>query len=139
MLSSPYIWDSEYRCRCCGKFPPDFDANEAPWSLLFYKFKRLREAKCKPIIWNRGYSCPLHNQEIGGVEISAHLFGLAGDLRCNGHEDLKETEQLVERYIPEVRMGVYKQGDTQWVHIDIAYLIYPRATPMWKEGVRWYK
>ena len=131
-MIAPYITRAEYACRCCGELPPDVD-NTYPLahSMLFEAFEIIREAYGKPIPISSGYRCPLHNTFIGGSYLSAHMFGMALDLKLGSERDY--VLEIIEREIPDLRVGKYDWG----LHIDTAYLINPRAKEAWKKKQRW--
>lgn len=80
MRSSDFIyWDrvkffnkKEFNCRCCGK--SNISAN------LILKLDLARELAETPFVITSGYRCPKHNIEVGGVNDSAHIHGLAVDI-----------------------------------------------------------
>lgn len=132
---SDYITETEYKCRCCDKLPPSLDLDDiaTPYQILFDSFKFIREAWGKPIYISSGYRCPMRNAYVGGKVLSAHMFGLALDLVCDGIDEVYELEDIVEEICPDLRRGRYDWG----LHIDTAYFIYPKATEKWHEGARW--
>ena len=133
-----HITENEYKCVCCSAFPPDFDADDiaVPYGILFDSFKTIREAWGKPIRITSGYRCPMHNAMIGGTVLSAHMFGLALDLGCDDINEVYELDELIEELAPDLRRCRYTDSGS-FIHIDVAYFIYPRATAKWREGVRW--
>ena len=133
-----YILHSEYRCTCCENYPPDFDIDDiaVPYELLFDSFKAIREAWDKPIRITSGYRCPMHNAMVGGRVLSVHQFGLALDLDLDNIDEVYELDALIEDVAPDLRRGRYTDLGS-FIHIDVAYFIYPRATAKWREGVRW--
>ena len=130
---APYISRQEYQCQCgkCGNsLPPDLkkdENNEWPtvYMALFDRFKDLRESWGKPIPITSGYRCTKHPLKWG-----VHTFGLALDLAV----DPTEFAKLVERDMPELRMGVYADGH---VHLDVGWLIRPRWSNDLCQGARW--
>lgn len=74
----------------------------------------------------------MHNAFVGGRVLSAHMFGLALDCVCSNRE-INLLIELIEEHYPDLRRGEYDN----FVHIDCAYLIFPRASDSWDEGVRW--
>jgi len=66
----------EFKCPCCG------DVNMDPQFLTM--LDRARGNAGTPFYINSGFRCPKHNAEVGGKPDSAHLFGLAADIRCKG-------------------------------------------------------
>ena len=135
---APYITDSEYRCKCCSELPPDFDPTDiaVPYGILFDAFKVIRESWGKPIRITSGYRCPMHNAMVGGKVLSVHQFGLAFDLDCDDIDEVYELDSVIKEIAPDLRRGKYIDIGT-FIHIDVAYFIYPRASHNWKEGVQW--
>ncbi len=138
-LIAPYIDKSEYACTHCGNLPVDlYDSGgeiNTPYALFFDSFRAIRELWGKAIPILSGYRCPEHNKAIGGEDLSVHLFGLALDLDCKDADEVQMLKNTIVLIHPELRIGEY----AGFLHIDSAYLIYPRATESWKEGVRWKK
>lgn len=127
---SKYLLFSEYTCPHCGKFPPDFNIRDLakPFSTLFNIADAIREIYGYPIPMH-GYRCLKHNANVTDTEYSVHPFGLALDMKGKA----KELAEIVEQEFPELRMGIYPKH----IHIDVGYLIFPRATEDWHEGARW--
>ena len=135
MMISKYITNSEYSCRCCSELPPDYGVY--PYEEFFDIFDDIREEWGKPIIINSGYRCPVHNASLFGASpISAHIFGMALDLRCNDNDEVDELYDHIVGMYPSLRIGRYK-GDATFIHIDTAFKISPRASINWREGARW--
>lgn len=67
------------------------------------------------MIITSGYRCEEHNKEVGGVEDSAHLEGLAADVKC---EDPRYRFLLIAALIKVgfKRIGIYDS----FVHCDLA-------------------
>ncbi len=139
---APYILKSEYICRCpCKRLPPSFpkdfsilDKNN-PFLRLFTFWVILRKEWNKEIKITSGYRCVKYNKQIGGAPISAHIFGVALDLLFNSEEEVKDFKNLIEEKAPELRMGEYTR-QPGLIHIDTAYLIYPKAHNAWVKGKR---
>jgi len=134
---SEHISFEEYACKCCKRLPPDFKIDAIPNVFLefFNAFEQLRKKWEKPISIVSGYRCVQHNRRIGGAPLSAHLFGLALDLLFETNEDAEKFRALVDAVTPELRMGKYNKHP-RLVHIDTAYLIFPRAHRAWAKGKR---
>ena len=136
---SPHITLAEYRCKCCGAVPPDFWKSGRPtptYLYLFEKFEFLHHVRGdKPIHVESGYRCRKRNADplVGGSEFSVHLFGLALDLWFDTPEEIADFARDVDDLQKGLRMGVYPWG----VHIDVGFLIYPKAFAEWTQGVRW--
>jgi len=134
-MIAKYITREEYQCRCCKLLPPDFTDNTypLPHSMLFESFEIIREAYGEPIIISSGYRCPLHNTFVGGTYLSTHLFGMALDLKFDTTQETECVYQIIEREVPDLRVGRYET----YLHIDMGYLITPRASEHWIKGKRW--
>ena len=129
-----YILTEEYVCRCCHSLPPSFNSDkpDAPFEILFDSFALIRERWGAPINITSGYRCPRHNSFVSGHPLSVHQFGLALDIKVEPH-DIERLYSIVEHEVPNLRVGKYET----WLHIDVGYLIYPKASYSWKKGVRW--
>jgi uncharacterized protein YcbK (DUF882 family) len=80
-----------------------------------------------PFIITSGLRSPDQNKNIGGVEDSAHLFGLAVDLLCR--DDLsrfKIVKALISLGVS--RIGIYSDGH---IHCDVSTTL--------PQGVMWNK
>ncbi len=77
------------------------------------KLDKARELYGKPMIINSAFRTPEHNKEVGGKPNSAHLYGLAVDIRVDGSRSRFEiTTALIE--IGFNRIGVAKS----FIHVD---------------------
>lgn len=123
---SKYFSKSEITCKCgCG-----FDSLDI--QLLSY-LNKIRETLGRPVIITSGCRCQAYNIKVGGKPDSAHIRGLAVDIRCNGYWVHSETDTelnirvipsqeryellrvIVEFLSPITRMGIGKD----FVHIDL--------------------
>ena len=57
---------------------------------LCFKLDRAREFYGSPIIITSGYRSPEHNKKIGGAAKSAHIFGMAVDIRIPQDEFIQK-------------------------------------------------
>jgi len=135
---APYILRKEYECPCCHRIPYILEKHGivTPYNLLFESFELIRNKWGKPIRISSGYRCPKFNRAIGGAELSVHLFGLALDLDLDNVQEVRQLDQLIERWTPQLRRGTYEETGT-FIHIDVAYFIYPIVLEEWHEGARW--
>lgn len=138
---SAHITRAEYECHHCHKLPPDLYTFHELYQELFDVFEHLRRRWQEfppggPIPVESGYRCKDHNVSVGGAPLSGHLFGLALDLSFPNKAAADVAQLIIERDRPDVRMGRY-HGKPGLVHIDVCYLIRPRATENWVRGVRW--
>ena len=140
---APFILKSEYRCKCCQKFPVDLFTQEiepemgAPFLMLFKHFKDIREAWGKSIPISSGYRCTERNRAERGIPGSIHVFGLALDLDFKDVEEVSKAAILIKQIATDLRIGIYKKIGTS-IHIDVGYFIYPRIDEKWRKGARWY-
>lgn len=63
---------SEFLCPCCG--------NEDMEPAFLARLDEAREIAGVPFVITSGFRCRKHNAEIGGVEDSAHTWGVACDI-----------------------------------------------------------
>ena len=78
----------EFRCKCCGGFPPLARANIE--ALVDNVLDPARQAFGGPVYVNSGYRCEKHNKGVGGVVNSQHMKGEAADIRCADNKLLAE-------------------------------------------------
>ncbi|MCK9598036.1 MAG: hypothetical protein M0R06_03280, partial [Sphaerochaeta sp.] len=74
-----------------------------------------------------------------GGPLSAHLFGLALDLAVTSPDELIALKNTIISTRPLLRVGWirYLAAGRNLVHIDTAYLVRPRPTAAFIEGMRW--
>lgn len=104
---SKHFNESEFQCKCCGVVKID--------QVLVDKLEQVRVIYNKPMNILSGYRCPHHNAEVGGVDNSYHMKGMAADISC----DTNTNRYFLLKAIMEVgfnRIGIYKQG---FIHVDI--------------------
>ena len=137
---APYVLATEYKCRHCGRVPPEVKGDwvEYPtfYYMLFESFRWLREDWGKPITISSGYRCPEHNQAIGGVPLSLHIFGGALDLKFKDSEETAKAARQVDISCPDLRMGVYL-GEKNYLHCDVGHLAIPCLSESWNAKERW--
>tara|TARA_R110000782_G_scaffold144753_1_gene237591 strand:+ start:130 stop:507 length:378 start_codon:yes stop_codon:yes gene_type:complete len=80
--------------------------------------QKIRDVAGCAIHINSAYRSPAHNERIGGVSNSQHLYGKASDLTSRNHSP-KELYELIEAMIlcgdiSEGGLGLYKS----FVHFD---------------------
>ena len=70
---------------------------------------------------------------------SAHVFGLALDLDVANAAEVLNLVQIANEVDSDLRIGYkkYLEKGQSFVHIDMAYLIYPKFHPAFIEGKRW--
>ena len=139
-----YITLAEYTCPCghCHGLPPMLneivDTNDIPviYSEFFDDFSVIRAEWGKPIRISSGYRCPKYNASIGGSLLSAHMAGIALDLDVNIGE-VERLDAIIEDVAPHLRRGKYTNAGS-FIHIDVAFHVYPRMSETWVQGYRFY-
>ena len=102
-----YFNRSEVACKCgCGLM----NINPRLVKLL----DKIREILGRPLIITSACRCPAHNRIEGGKENSAHIKGLAADLKVNGS---KKRYEVIEAALVSgiIRIGIAKT----FIHVDI--------------------
>lgn len=103
---------TEFACRCKRFDCPHYAVEQK----LLDALQQLRDLIGVPIHVNSGFRCPAWNKRVGGAKNSAHLRGIAADIRC---EELTPAE--LARFAEEIPafanggIGIYKS----WVHVDV--------------------
>lgn len=80
------------------------------------KLDYLRECFSKPIIIGSGYRTSEHNARVGGVKDSAHLKGLAVDIKVSGSDAYKLLKLAFELGFKGI--GVNQKGNGRFIHLD---------------------
>jgi uncharacterized protein YcbK (DUF882 family) len=74
-----YFKQEEFLCKCRH----DCDKDKVrPDDGLLVLLDKARELAGVPFVVESGIRCPEHNAEVGGVDSSAHIWGLAVDIRA---------------------------------------------------------
>lgn len=108
---------SEFACRCCGK------NNINP--LVVEYCQRIRNAICRPLHVECGARCAKHNAELpGSVPNSAHLTGMAADIRADGMSNAQLGAIIKALYqarkLPALQYCYLIKGKTNTgVHFDV--------------------
>lgn len=96
----------EFLCPCCGKEDMDFD--------FVYKLDRLRETLGYPLAINSGWRCAKHNAKVGGKSNSAHLLGIAADVR------MADSRRRFDFIDYGISLGFTRFGiGPNYVHVDL--------------------
>jgi len=112
-LKSGYITKNfrrdEFACKHCQR-------NEIKESFV-RQLQVARDVLDMPMIITSGYRCPEHNQALvdagSAVEESAHVKGIAADIRCGGADKrFKLIEALLEAGFSRIGIGF------NFVHVD---------------------
>lgn len=103
-----YFNIDEFRCKCCGEAKMDED--------FLRLLDRAREIAGVPFIITSGYRCEKHNRAVGGVPTSAHVKGLAADIKT-APLDSRARFRIVESLIVMgcTRIGIGKD----FIHVDV--------------------
>lgn len=106
---------SDFQCCCvvCREDP----ARPATKSEAINALQDVRDFLGKPLIVNRGVSCPAHNGALGGAGDSRHLpqHADAIDLACNGSE---EAYRIVRALITLGKF-TFIEVSPHHIHIDM--------------------
>jgi zinc D-Ala-D-Ala carboxypeptidase len=97
----------EFSCKCgCGADHIDL--------MLVERLQAIRNAIKEPIPISCGVRCPKHNAEVGGVPNSAHVKGLAVDIKVSDsgfrYRLLRQAFKIFNRV---------EVADGPWVHLDM--------------------
>ena len=107
---STNFWKWEFRCPCKKCRRKKVRVSQ----LLIFKLEMLRIALGdKPVIINSGSRCPEENERVGGDPNSAHINGLAADIRIKGVSILDIG--LAAEKIGGLRIGIAKT----YCHLDV--------------------
>jgi len=89
---------------------------------LLQNLQVIRDAAGKSVTIISGYRSPERNKEVGGAQMSQHMFGNAADIKI---KDMTPDAMgvLIEKLISEGKikqggLGIYPRTDG-WVHYDI--------------------
>ena len=106
-----YFTPSETSCKCgCG-------LDIAPETRAVAN--KVRVAWGSPVVVTSGARCEAHNRAIGGAKRSAHLEGLALDLRP-AKGSIEAFQEFCVRHAEEWGVRVEDPGSTpMWTHIDL--------------------
>lgn len=95
---------------------PDIMAN---LEVLAQGLERVRSVIGKPIIIMSGYRAPKVNAGVGGSKTSAHMRGLAADIKVSGMSS-REIAQAIVDAKREIGFDQCIDEFGQWVHIGFA-------------------
>lgn len=98
----------------------EFDSPDAPGSgqkkmnrEFVAVLDAIREEVGFPLVINSGYRTPEHNAAEGGVEDSAHIYGLAADIRATDAQKRAIAKAAIARGIDRIGWGA------TFIHIDM--------------------
>lgn len=78
----------------------------------------IRERWGKPLTVSSGYRCPMLNSMVGGSKTSAHMSGLAADLRAGNPSKNRELAKLIAKSGLKFDQIIDEYG-FQWVHVGL--------------------
>lgn len=97
-------------------FIPHSGENMKPKLLLM--LDKLRKMCGFAFVVSSGFRSPVHNEEVGGKEDSAHLTGEAVDVLCNSQQAYIIVKNALE--LGFTGIGISQKGAGQrFVHLDI--------------------
>lgn len=101
-----YFRTSEFRCKCgCGTTVVETE--------LLDRLEIARGIAGIPFVVTSGYRCPAHNERVGGKSNSAHVKGLAADIRTHSSGD-RYVIMLALLDAGFTRIGVARS----FIHVD---------------------
>lgn len=101
---------SELMCPCCG-----VGADKMSPNMLRMAEEIREENGGNPMIVSSAYRCAKHNDEVGGVANSHHLYGQAMDVHINGVPASTIVAQAKRRGSPDA----YSMN-ANWAHISVS-------------------
>ena len=118
---------SEFACPHCGEVEID--------PLLVATLQRIRD-KAGPVVVTSGYRCPVHNEAVGGVNNSQHIYGRAADIYVPGMSQAALLSLVREMVVNEeiyVGYAYAIKNSKRAVHVDVRI---PESQTVrgWKNG-----
>ena len=118
---------SEFTCPHCGEVEID--------PLLVATLQRIRD-KAGPVVVTSGYRCPVHNEAVGGVNNSQHIYGRAADIYVPGMSQAALLALVREMTMNEDIYAGYAyaiKNSKRAVHVDVRI---PESQTVrgWKNG-----
>jgi len=118
---------SEFACPHCGEVEID--------PLLVATLQRIRD-KAGPVVVTSGYRCPVHNEAVGGVNNSQHIYGRAADIYVPGMSQAALLALVREMVVNEeiyVGYAYAIKNSKRAVHVDVRI---PESNTVrgWKHG-----
>ena len=113
-----HFTDTELRCKCCGRLPPE--AKETLEALVDNVLDPARELLGKPIRVSSGFRCPLHNAAVGGVAKSQHTLGEAADITAGSPADNLKLARIIAHLGNYDQMILYVNNgsmEPQFIHV----------------------
>ena len=118
---------SEFACPHCGEVEID--------PLLVATLQRIRD-RAGPVVVTSGYRCPVHNEAVGGVKNSQHLYGKAADIYVQNMSQAALLAMVREMAVNEeiyVGYAYAIKNSKRAVHVDVRI---PESQTVrgWKNG-----
>jgi uncharacterized protein YcbK (DUF882 family) len=85
-----------------------------PWFMV--KLELLRRRLGFPLPVTSGFRCVVHNAEVGGGELSAHLEGRAADIAIEGARAVELVRAALGMGFTGI--GLRQHGGRRFVHLD---------------------
>jgi uncharacterized protein YcbK (DUF882 family) len=110
------FWLSEFKSNDGEEMPENVFENI---NIVAEQLQELRDVVCVPIKVTSGYRSPSHNEDVGGVSNSQHLYGKAADIQVENYKP-REIYNLLNEMMNngEIVQGGLGLYDT-FVHYDI--------------------
>lgn len=84
-------------------------------NVLLKVLDTLRDKIGEPIYINSGYRTPEHNKAVGGSTLSYHMYGMAADIRTDGHTP-KQLYTILDEMLKG--WGGLEEHET-FLHVDV--------------------
>ena len=84
-------------------------------NMLLAILDKLRDKIGEPIYINSGYRTPEHNKAVGGSNLSYHMYGMAADIRADGHTP-KQLYNILDEML--TGWGGLEEHET-FLHVDV--------------------
>lgn len=84
-------------------------------NMLLEVLEKLRDKIGEPIYINSGYRTPEHNKAVGGSTLSYHMYGMAADIRAEGHTP-KQLYAILDEMLEG--WGGLEEHET-FLHVDM--------------------
>jgi uncharacterized protein YcbK (DUF882 family) len=105
-----YFSEDELRCQGTGEIKMDESFME--------KLVALREKLNQPMTISSGYRSQAHNITINGSKNSAHLYGKAVDVVCNGKKAYNIVRLALEMGFTGIGVKQHGIHEKRFIHID---------------------
>lgn len=114
---SEHFSDQELSCHCCGTQPDEGVSDELLRLLENIRAKvSENNGEDTSISISCAYRCPAHNAEVGGVENSYHVQGLAADVIVPDGMSVDGLAEIAEECGAD---GIGRYYNSDFVHVDV--------------------